>query len=501
MNPAPTQPVSAAAPDSHAVRTALILLASVTLFRLWYAAQLGLVCDETYYWMWSRHLAASYTDKGPAIALLIALGTWVFGDNPFGIRWLGVLLAAGTGWQIFRLARRLYGDRVALWSLVVACLLPLFAVGSVIMTIDTPSVFCWAWAVNVFWTALESGRTRHWIGLGLIIGAGFLAKFTNGVQLGCLFLFLLWSAPHRRFLVSRQSVALVAAFLVCTMPVIWWNMQVGWLHAAALHSRSGLENSFQIRPAQLLRFLGEEVGVISPLIALGMVIAAAGLLVTQQRDPRVRLLLSQFVPLYAIFTFFSLSTAGKGNWPAPALVTAVVLVVVFWQDLGQRRPAWRYAINTALGVAGVMTVAIHVVPFIYLPPTSPLAKPLHGLAKRSQGWEDLGAHVQKARDQYQPHLLIANHYSQASLVQFHLADHPKIYQPTGWHPQFALWGGYALAPGTRALFITDDITQNPDALGRPLKQEFKNRQLVDDFWTQYRGQNMTHLRIYLLTND
>ena len=486
-------PASESRPNTLA--TALWLLAGVTVFRLWYSVYLGLAADETYYWMWSRHLAASYTDKGPVIAWLIAAGTWVCGDTPFGIRWLGVLISTGTGWEVFRLARRLYGDRIALWALLVASVIPLFAVGSILMTIDTPSVFCWVWAANVFLTALETGKVRHWFGLGLVIGLGFLAKFTNGVQLACLALFLLWSAPHRRFLFSRQSLALLVAFTLCSLPIIWWNMQVGWLHAAALHSRSGLENSFRIRPNELLRFLGEEIGVLSPLLGIGMAVAAFALLFGRHRDERVRFLSCQFFPLFGIFTFFSLSTAGKSNWPAPALTAGVVLLVVYWRELVQRRPGWRWAVYAALGMAALMTLALHVIPFL------PLPKPFSNLTKRSQGWDDLAAHVDRARKQYNPTLLIADHYSQASLVQFHLPDHPQIYQPTGWHPQFKLWGEYTLAPGARALFITDNIKKNPGELDPPLLQEFNTVKLLDDFWTQYQGRPMTHLRIYLLTRD
>ena len=86
-------------------------------------------------------------------------------------------------------------------------------------------------------------------------------------------------------------------------------------------------------------------------------------------------------------------------------------------------------------------------------------------------------------------------------MQFYLPDHPQIYQPTGWHPQFKLWGEYTLQPGARALFITDNIKENPDDLDGPLRQEFATVKLVDDFWTQYKGRPMTHLRIYLLTRE
>ncbi|MDB6112792.1 MAG: 4-amino-4-deoxy-L-arabinose transferase [Pedosphaera sp.] len=489
---APSPPLSVS--RFNALNIAVVFLTVTTLFRLWYSTQLGLVPDETYYWLWSKHLAASYTDKGPVIAWLIAAGTWLFGDTQFGIRWIGVLLSAGTSWQMFRLGRRLYDDRLGLLCLALTLVIPLFAVGAIIMTIDSPSVFCWAWAINVFWTALETGKTRHWIGLGLVIGLGFLAKFTNGVQLGCIALFLLWSAPHRRFLFSRQSLALVIVFTLCSLPIIYWNSQVGWLQADALHSRSGVQSSFHVRPSQFFRFAGESLGVISPLIGIGMLVAAIGLLVSRRRDPRVQFLLCQFVPLYALFSFFSLNSAGKSNWPAPGLIAGIVLLVVFWQDLVQRRPGWRHAVYAALGIALLMTLVLHAAVLVPLPATT-------RIMRRTQGWPDYAAHIERARTKFNTSLLIANHYSQASMAQFYLPGHPTVFLPTGWHPQFKLWGDYPLAADTRALFITNDIWDSADAIGSPLTAQFKTRQLVDDFWTQHQGRNMTRFQIYLLTRD
>ena len=129
MSSPPSSPATVPRPGYNATTVALALLAFLTVFRLWYVTRLGLVADEAYYWLWSKHLAASYTDKGPGIAWLIATGTKVFGDTPFGIRWLGVLMSAGTGWQIFRLAQRLYDDRTALWALVVACVSRIWPTG------------------------------------------------------------------------------------------------------------------------------------------------------------------------------------------------------------------------------------------------------------------------------------------------------------------------------------------------------------------------------------
>ncbi|MFA6963010.1 MAG: glycosyltransferase family 39 protein [Opitutaceae bacterium] len=470
---------------------ALGLLGLLICFRLWYVTQLGLVGDEAYYWLWSKHLAASYTDKGPVIAWLISAGTHVFGDTPFGIRWLGVLLSAATGWQIFRIAQRLFDDRIALWSLVVTCVIPIFGVGALLMTIDTPSVFCWAWAVNVFWTALETGRTRHWFGLGLIIGLGFLAKFTNGVQLGCIVLFLLWSEQHRKYLFSRQIFALGGAFALCSLPVVWWNYSTGWLQVAALHSRSGVKTSFGIHPMQLVHFLGEQIGVLSPFIAIGMAVAAAGLLISRHRDMRVRFLLCQFLPVYGLFCFFSLNSAGKGNWPVPGLIGGIILLVVYWRELVELRPGWRWAPRVALSLGVIMTVLLHVVNFVPIPMANKLVN-------RSKGWPDFAEHIARARDKYHTTLLIGDHYSTVSLAEFYLPDHPRGYQPTGWHPQFKLWGDYRLVPGTRALFVTYKMADSRAKLRDPLPEEFANAKLVDDFWTQEDGRNIKRFQIYCL---
>jgi 4-amino-4-deoxy-L-arabinose transferase-like glycosyltransferase len=475
---------------------AFLGLAFSTLFRLWYVTQLQLVPDEAYYWLWSKHLAASYRDKGPAIAWTIALGTALFGDTVFGIRCLGVLLATGTAYQLFRLARRLYDDATALWCLLVALVLPLFAVGSVVMTIDSLSVFFWAWAVNVFWTAVDTGRIHHWVLLGLVVGAGFLAKFTNGVQLACFALFLLWSPPHRRFLVSRQSLLALVAFGVCVLPVIWWNVQTGWVHAQALHSRSGLEGSFQIRPREISRYLGGQLAVLSPFLCIGVFVATFGLWRRHGEEARVKYLLSQFVPVQALFLFFSLNSAGQNNWIAPTMVTGIVLLVVFWRDLSLSKPSWRWVVSTGLGVAIVMTFVLH---FMILLPLPPGRNPV----RRAEGWPDFAKHIQQARERTHADLLTANHYSQASIMQFYLQDRPTVYlppQPYG-ETQFTLWPSYQVKPGTHALYVTDDLRAAPTNLPIRLREQFDSWTLVDDFWSQHLGHPVVQFRIYLLVKN
>ena len=474
------------------VRLAIIFLVAITCYRLWFITRLELVPDEAFYWLWSKHLALSYRDKGPLIGWTIALGTWLFGPTVFGIRFFAVVLGTGTGWLIFLLARRLYDDRVGLWCLLLAAVIPMVAVGSILMTIDALSVFCWAWAALAFWDCLQRNRMSDWFWVGLAIGLGFLAKFTNGVQLGCIVFFLLWSREHRPLLFSWKMLVLCATFAISILPVIVWNFQTGWVHAMALHSRSGVTDSFGIHPLQLLRFIGEQFGVISPLIMLGMVVAAVALLWCQHTDLRVRFLLSQYLPVYALFMFFSLNSAGKPNWTAPVLVTGVIFTVAYWRAAVQQRPAWRGWIGAAFGLALVMTILMHDTDYLHLPQGK---DPL----RRAKGWPEFAAHVQSARAQYHANVLIGDHYSQASMMSFYLPDQPTTYlfPDTYGATQFTLWPTYQVTPDTRALYVTTSTNGLPDTL----ESQFSQVRQVDDFWATHLGRKMTEFRIYLCTHS
>ena len=471
-------------------RLAVLLLVALTGYRLWFATQIELVPDEAYYWLWAKHPAWSYRDKGPAVAWAIALTTKIFGDNVFGIRVSAVLLSAGIGWLLFVLARRLYDERVALWCLLLATVIPELAVGSILMTIDPLSVFFWVLAVLLFWKAIHTANTLDWFWTGLAIGAGFLAKFTNGVQLGGIALFLLWSKEHRRFLFSRQMFTLGAAFLASISPILVWNMQTGWIHAGALRSRSGVKDSFGIHPGQFLEYVGAQFAVISPPIMAGMVVAAVALLFKKHSEFRTRFLLSQFIPIYGIFSFFALNKAGQPNWTVPALMTGVIFTVVYWRERILQNPAWRGWVAAAFAVGAAMSLVMHDTSYLNLPPhLDPL--------RRAQGWPDFAAHIQRARDQHDAPLLIANHYSQASMMAFYMPCRPTTYvytQPYG-KSQFTLWPGYKVEPGTRALYVTDSMRPPP----KTLVQEFTRIEPMDDFWSQHRGRPMTRYRIYLCT--
>jgi 4-amino-4-deoxy-L-arabinose transferase-like glycosyltransferase len=491
------------APDSNPTKNSLILgmrpshlaflgVFVVVLYRFWYARCIDLVPDEAYYWVWSKHFALSYRDKGPLVAWTIALGTRLFGDTVFGVRFFAVLLSAGTAYQLFRLARRLYNDMTAFWCVVIAGIVPIFAVGSILMTIDPLSVFFWAWGMNLAWSAFETGKIRYWLSLGFVIGVGFLAKFINAIQLLSVLIFLCWSRPHRHFIFSRQSLATLLGFAVSSFPVFLWNMQTGWLHIVALQERGGTQHAFAIHPERTLNYLLTSLGVISPFILIGMVIAAIGLWRSQSEQTRVKHLLTNFLPIQIMYFVLSVNSKVLANWIAPSLIPGIVLLVVFWRQLFARTPAWRWAGWAALGVASVMAVGLHGLIFFHLPlKRDPF--------RRAEGWQDFAQHIQNARQKYHPDLLISKNLEPANMMQFYLPDHPFAYlQPAPYgSSQFTLWPGYTVNHGTSAFFVAI----GDGTLTDKMTEQFNHSQLVDDFWSEHHGRPTTHFRVYYLVND
>src|SRR5207237_10260124 len=159
--------------------------AALTAIRLSLLAATNLSFDEAHYWMWSERLAPAYFSKGPGIAFAIRASTAVFGANEFGVRFFSPVLAAGTSLLLFYFARRLFSANAALWAVIALNVTPIFNIGAFLMQIDPLSVFFWLAAMFAFWLAVEKSPHFSWYlpVTGLLIGLGFLSKYTNALAL------------------------------------------------------------------------------------------------------------------------------------------------------------------------------------------------------------------------------------------------------------------------------------------------------------------------------
>ena len=297
-------------------RAVWLFIATLTAVRLSILATTDLSFDEAHYWMWSERLAPAYFSKGPGIAFAIRASTAVFGPNGFGVRFFSPVLAAGTSLLLFYFARRLFSTTAGLWAVLALNVTPIFNIGAFVMTIDALSVFFWLAAMFTFWLALEKSPrfSWYWPLSGLLIGLGFLSKYTNAFELASIFLVLALAPRLRQEFKQRGLYSLIVIFAVCTIPPIMWNQQHAWITLVHLRSRGGVEHGFGFHPVEVLSFLGEHFLAYSLLLFLALAWGVIGSWRRVNQQFKVLFLMWFGLPVFFFYLLLSLNKAAAPNW-------------------------------------------------------------------------------------------------------------------------------------------------------------------------------------------
>src|SRR2546423_14529007 len=290
--------------------------------------------DEAHYWMWSDRLAPAYFSKGPGIAFFIRASTAIFGATEFGVRFWSPILGAATSLLLYYFTRKLFNERAAFWAIIALNAVPLFNVGNLVMTIDPLSIFFWVAAMSAFWLALEktANALLLWFVTGLLIGLGFLCKYTNAFELISVVLVLALVPRHRREFKRPGFYFLLGAFALCLVPPLVWNYQHTWITVAHLRSRGGLDQSFGIRPMAMPGFLGAHFLTFSPLLFLALAWAVVANWRPARQQFKVLYLFWFGLPVFAFYFLLSFNDQAAPNWDVLAFISLAVLAASYWTE-------------------------------------------------------------------------------------------------------------------------------------------------------------------------
>src|ERR1700761_209396 len=156
--------------EARLVRDTSLAIIALVLLRLVAAAWTPLTFDEAYYWIWSKHLAGGYYDHSPGGALVIRLGTLIAGDTELGVRLGSILLALPMSFAVYRTAEILFGSgRVAANATVFLNVTLMAAVGTLIVTPDSPLLVASSLVLLCLAKVLETGRGAWWLAVGAAV--------------------------------------------------------------------------------------------------------------------------------------------------------------------------------------------------------------------------------------------------------------------------------------------------------------------------------------------
>jgi hypothetical protein len=472
-------------------RAVWFFIGALTLVRLSMLGSTDLEFDEAHYWMWSERLAPGYFSKGPGIAFAIRASTALFGATEFGVRFWSPILAAATSLLLFHLAKRLFNENVGLWSVIAFNVTPIFNVGAFVMTTDALSIFFWIAAMFTFWLATEkSPRFSFWWPLtGLLIGFGFLSRFTNAFEIVCVLLVLAF-APRLRQEFKRPGLySLLGVFIACTVPPIVWNAQHAWVTVLHLRTRGSLTENVGFRPLEPLKFFGEHFIFYSPLLFGALVWAVIASLRRVNHQFKVLFLFWFGLPVFAFYFLLSLNHVATPNWDAVSFFSFGLLAVHYWNERVEKG-GMRIAATAAILLGFLISIfsldsdllRSAGVKFWRSDPSD-----------RLRGWKPMVAEAERIRNEQEAKLgenlfLIADERHRASEVSFYLKDkrlegpgHPPCYlvESQDLVNEFSFWPRYDQ-------FV--NAPQNP-------------KQSADETFTEQKGVNLFVGRSALLIRN
>jgi hypothetical protein len=434
----------------------LLFLIPVAVCRLVLAANSELSPEEAYYYEWSRHPDICYYSKGPLVAWSILATTTLFGSSEIGVRLLSPLLAFGTSLLIFFLGRRLYRERVGFWAVVALNLVPIFNLGSILMTIDSLSIFLWTAALTSFWLAQEEYNEGWfwWVVTGLLIGLGVLAKYTNAFALLSILILLIFSSRLRREFIRLRFYLLLLAFLPFLILPVWWNQQHDWIALDHLSLSGGLSRGWEISFVPLFQGIGGLFVLYSPLLLAGAFAALFASIPKARRNSKVNFLLAFTWPLLLAYVILSFKQHSDPSWTAPAFISLALLTAAWWLNLARARRWVLVAGPIACGVSALFTfMALNTdlwrqIGWSWSYQLDPSA--------RARGWCSIATELNDFRNRFERRLgedvfLIANRYQTAAVLGYYLParqpdgpGHPPVYIPESQdiENQYSLWPRY-----------------------------------------------------------
>jgi membrane-associated phospholipid phosphatase len=488
--------------------TALLFLA-----RLGYiaAGKIDLSEDETYQWLWSKHLALSYFSKPPLIAYAQFLSTSLWGDTPFGVRFFAPVISAILSLALLRFLAREINARAAFGLLVWTLATPLLVAGSILMTIDTLSVSFWTAAVITGWRAVQRDSTPLWLWTGLWMGLGLLSKYVALVQWPCWALFFLLWPPARRQLARPGPYLALLITIVCSLPIVIWNHQHDWVTLNHLVSRGGLYQSWRPTLRFFVEFLATGSLLLNPVLFVVMVSAALTLCRKRNRHPLELFLFSMGAPLFLFYLLYTFRARVQPNWIAPAVIPLCGLAVIYsearWRVGARQLQRWLLAAVTAGLAINLLLHDTNLIAHIIGHPLPPRSDPL----RRLRGWAEMARVVGEERRAFlregKPVFIIGEHYGTTSVVSFYLPeakagvpDEPLAYCRSSATPQnqFYFWPGYNSRHGQNALYVQQ--VPEPQPPPASLRQEFDSVSDLGMFNVSYRGRVLRRVQIFACRN-
>ena len=457
-------------------------IAALTGFRLIYSYFLPLIPQEAYYWYYIQYPDWSYFDHPPMAAYSIGLGTWLFGDNFFGVKFMAVIWGALTNLFLYlttiAAAEHFWPQSkerktdLGMAALVLYNLTVFAHLYALVSVPDNPLLFFWILTLLFFLQILKTGQRRYRILLGIAGGLGLLSKYTFLALPPGFFVYLLYKKDQRHWLATVYPYLATLIMIAVFAPVIYWNWQHHWASFGFQFS----QRASSLKPFQtkyILQLLASQLLILTPL-GFVLVVRVFSRTIRKWRSDSglVYFSLSGAFIIFG-FLYISLRSLVKMNWLLPGYLGLLAAAAIVWFA----QPAFLKKRWTRFGIAFSVFLII-VMHLIQIVPNLPL-----GEGNTWSGWRDAAQKVYRLQLQSggrKASFIFANSYKSASLLKFYLPGHQNTYaQNIYGRPalQFDIWGVPDSLTGKNGWYVFDNRREYKSDL-KYLRDYFDRVELV-----------------------
>ena len=334
----------------------LWVVAALTVVRLIIATSTGISDTEAYYVSWARWPSLSYYDHPP----LVAWTTWLVpsGTGALGLRLLSVACAAALALLVNHLATRMFSERAGFFATVIVSVLPSFMMTSVLVNPEALLAPIWMGMLVALYDLRDRDEWWRPLVVGLLVGIGFLAKYTALLAVPIAVAWIATSPETRRWLARPSFYASGALALVIASPVILWNAMRGFPSVRLHLVERAVAPSFATYAHNALHTLLSQLSLFHPL-AFPFLAATAILVIPRARhDPRYRFLAWTGVPTLVFFLAMMVRVRdAEPHWPMVAYMPIAIAMAGMLDASLRRRLATGYV--AALGTSSMVGLALY----------------------------------------------------------------------------------------------------------------------------------------------
>jgi 4-amino-4-deoxy-L-arabinose transferase-like glycosyltransferase len=463
---------SVAAPLARWRGAFLIAFAALLVCKCIVAAHMSPFGDEAFYWQESRHPAWGYSDLPPLTAWLIWLGERVAGHGLFGMRWPFLLLGSALPWVVIAFGRGAFDARTG-WQAGLLCLaLPLAGSLGVMALPDVPLTLAAAVALLALLRALEEGRLRDWLLLGLALAVAWLTHYRAAMVMLAGLLFLLCTARGRA---QWHCGGLWLSLAVASLGLVPLALSNWRQHGAGLAFQLVERNPWQFHADALVQPLEQAIACTPVLYVLLLWALWQSWRRRGDGAPWDLVVWSSlgFLLPYFLLGLFADDLRFRAHWPLPGYLPLLAALPALCHRAGRN---WRVAtlVGGALGGFGTLLGLGYLALAASGSGVDVLAAS-KAFPANFVGWRESAAQAQALLAQ-QDAVLVADNFMLAAELEFQFDGRRPVYSldaplntKHGRAPQLAIWrrdeaGLRAAHPGAPMLLVVSEVMREREKL-------------------------------------